>query len=432
VKNNIYPNRPSQKGLTLIILVLVLVVIGSGTYISQLNANNIQAIRDKKTATALLEAKNALLGYAVTINLKVNLPSETCPVACRRPGDLPCPDTDNDGEAETGCSNATDRLGRFPWKTLGLGELRDGNGDRLWYAVSSNFKNNPKVLPLNNDTLGNINITDFGGLVSANATGTTGAVAVIFSPGTPLTRQDGIQQLRSTVNENTANHYLDNALGEDNAVFVDSTADGFVKGIVRNATGDIILNDQLLVISQKDIFNAIDTKVLKEVKSAVTTFYVTNHYYPMPASFADTNCLDTTTAAACTSGLLNEGRIPATGWDATSILRAESNNNWFQQNGWREHVYYAVSPACTLLLFPNCTGIGSALTLNGAVNGATSKNMILLMAGPSLTGQSRNTNAEKILQSNFYEQENATLYDGIYQRTIPFTTSFNDSVESIP
>lgn len=409
--------------------------MGSATYIAQLNANNIQAMRAEKTANALIEAKNALLGYAVTVDI-----SGSCASTCPRPGDLPCPDMDNDGEAETWCGNAagttsqTERLGRLPWKTLGLDDLRDGNGDRLWYAISNNFKNNTKTPALNNHTLGTINITDFGGSVSANATGTTGAVAVIFSTGTPLTRQDGIQQLRSVANENTANHYLDNALGEDNADFVDSTANGFVKGVVRDAAGDIILNDQLLVISQKDLFNAIDTKVLKEVKAALTTYYNANNYYPMPASFADTNCLGTATVPACTSGLLNEGRIPATilpvAWDATSILRAASNSNWFQQNGWREHVYYAVSSAC-IFPFLNCSGIDD-LKLNGAVNGATSKNMILLMAGPSLAGQSRSTNLQKIVQSNYYELENATLLNGIYQRTIPLTTTFNDSVESIP
>lgn len=434
MKNNICHNRHPQKGLTLIVLVLILLVFASATFFAESSTNNIKAMRATKTSNALIEAKKALLGYAVVVDLH-----NGCTAACSRPGDFPCPDLDNDGEAETWCGNASGttgqaaRIGRLPWKTLGLDDLRDGNGDRLWYAVSNNFKNNTKTLPLNNDTLGTINITDFGGLVSANATGTTGAVAVIFSTGTPLTRQDGIQQIRSGTNANIASHYLDNALGEDNADFVDSTANGFVKGVVRNATGDIILNDQLLVISPKDIFNAIDTRVLKAVKAALTTFYVANNYYPTPASFANTNCLRTATVAACTSGLLNEGRIPATivpAWSTTSILRAESNNNWFQQNGWREHVYYAVSPAC-IFPIPNCSGVGY-LTLNGAINGATSKNMILLMAGPSLSGQSRNTNPQKIVQSNYYEQENATILNGIYQRTIPLTATFNDSVESIP
>lgn len=436
MKNNICP-RNSQTGITLIILVLILIIVGSSTYVTQLNANNIQAMRDKRTANALVEAKSALLGYAVIVDL-----DDSCTITCSRPGDLPCPDMDNDGEAETWCGNAAGttgqavRLGRLPWKTLGLEDLRDGNGERLWYAVSNSFKNNTKTLPLNNDTPGTINITDFGGVVSANATGSTGAIAVIISAGEPLTRQDGTQQLRSIGNVNNAAHYLDNALGEDNADFIDSSANGFVKGLILDSTGETILNDQLMVITQKDLFSAVDAKVLKEVKAALSVYYDVNDYYPNPASFANINCLGTAIGAACTADLLlNEGRIPATllvPWNVTSILRAESNNNWFQQNGWREHVYYAVSPACTLPLFPNCTGIGATLTLNGAINDAINKNMIVLMAGPTLSGQIRNNNLQKILQSNYYEQENATTLDGVYQRLIPLTTTFNDSVESSP
>ena len=32
------------------------------------------------------------------------------------------------------------RLGRLPWKTLGLPDLRDGYAERLWYAVSTRYK----------------------------------------------------------------------------------------------------------------------------------------------------------------------------------------------------------------------------------------------------------------------------------------------------
>ena len=414
--------------------------MGSATYIAQLSANDIQAMRTEKTTKALMEAKKALLGYAVAIDLQ-----GACTTSCARPGDLPCPDIDNDGEAETACGNAAgttnqvNRLGRLPWKTLGLGDLRDGNGERLWYAVSNNFKNNAKALPLNNDTLGTINITDFGGAVSANATGTTGAVAVIISPGELLTRQDGTQQLRSTANENVAIHYLDNALGEDNADFFDSTTNGFIKGIIRNVTGDIILNDQMMPISTQDMFAAIDAKVLKEVKAAIDEYFSLNSYYPYPASFIDVGCLGTSSLLTCSSILLNyEGRIPATmllltpAWQPTSILRAESNNNWFQQNGWREHVYYAVSPACTSILAPNCTGAGASLTLKGAIENATNKDIILLMSGPTLTGQSRSNNAQKTLISNYYESENVSNLNGIFQREIPLTTTFNDSAESAP
>jgi hypothetical protein len=39
-----------------------------------------------------------------------------------------------------GDSGQAQRLGRLPWKTLGLPDLRDGHGERLWYAVSTKYK----------------------------------------------------------------------------------------------------------------------------------------------------------------------------------------------------------------------------------------------------------------------------------------------------
>jgi hypothetical protein len=429
-----YRNLHTQKGLSLIILVLILIITGTAIYISQLNANNIRAMRATITANALSEAKNALLGYAVTVDLQ-----GSCTATCARPGDLPCPDTNNDGEAEPSCGNPsgttgqTSRLGRLPWKTLGLNDLRDGNGDRLWYAVSNNFKNNFKALPLNNDTLGTIHITDPDALTIADATGTTGAIAIILSPGEPLTRQDGTEQVRSDANTNNPVHFLDN-FGEDNASFADSTANGFIKGVIRNATGDVILNDQLIEITKNDFFSAVDAKVLKEVKAALLSYYGTNLYYPKPAAFNNVNCLGTTIGITCgASLLLTEGRIPATivpAWGLNSILREANNGNWFQQNGWREYVYYAVAPACTLPLL--CTSGAATLTLNGAINNETSNLVILLMSGPSISAQSRSNNGQKITESNYYEFENASISNNIYVRQLPHTTTFNDSVESVP
>ena len=49
------------------------------------------------------------------------------------PGYLPCPDLDDDGWAESTCGSQdghtgqAQRLGRLPWKTLGIPDLRDGD-----------------------------------------------------------------------------------------------------------------------------------------------------------------------------------------------------------------------------------------------------------------------------------------------------------------
>src|SRR5262245_11131637 len=75
--------------------------------------------RERITAAALAQAKQALIGFAAGVTLG----------GAARPGDLPCPDQDNDGDADAvpACDTPALALGRFPWKTLGLPDLRDGD-----------------------------------------------------------------------------------------------------------------------------------------------------------------------------------------------------------------------------------------------------------------------------------------------------------------
>ena len=127
------------------------------------------------------------------------------------PGYLPCPDLDDDGWAESTCGSMTgetgqwQRLGRLPWKTLGLPDLRDASGERLWYAVSSKHKGllnctvSPACLDMSPEAaLGTITVRDATGTVIHDGTsaspyepGQGGAVAVILAPGPPLARWSG-------------------------------------------------------------------------------------------------------------------------------------------------------------------------------------------------------------------------------------------------
>jgi hypothetical protein len=418
-------NCHTQQGAALLILMLILLISGSTVLFSMISGNNAKFERDKKTSVALAEAKAALLSYATSVNLS----HAGCAANCRRLGDLPCPDTNNDGIAETSCGNAagttgqSSRLGRLPWKTLGLDDLRDGNGDRLWYAVSNLFKQNARAFPLNSDTLGTLSVMDGSGSVIQDATGYSGAVAVVISVGLPITRQDNIVQSRILANENNAIHYLDNALGEDNANFVDAGANGFIKGELHDASGTTILNDQLIVISHSDMMNAIEPLVAAEVKNAVSTYKLANAVYPSPASFSDAGCLGFAAILAgfCLPNIsINGGRVPVNpvpDWNPISILVGTSNNNWFQQNGWREHVYYA----------------HGTLTLNGAIIPGT-KELIVIATGPAIEAQDRTSNTNKALESNYLELENRTLLDNTYLRLpmIQHGNSFNDFPVSVP
>ena len=83
----------------------------------------------ERTRLALAKAKEVLIHYAVADP--------------NRPGELPCPDFDNDGRLmlnvdfrggrDVPCAT---RRGWFPFRSLGVEELRDGTGERLWYAVA--------------------------------------------------------------------------------------------------------------------------------------------------------------------------------------------------------------------------------------------------------------------------------------------------------
>src|SRR6185295_12058519 len=125
-----------QRGAILLLATLFLVVAIGFVVAVELAAPASSASRDRATEHALADAREALLAYAAdrAINAIVG------------PGYLPCPDLDNDGWAESTCGSLSgdggqdERLGRLPWKTLGIADLRDGDGERLWYAVSTKYK----------------------------------------------------------------------------------------------------------------------------------------------------------------------------------------------------------------------------------------------------------------------------------------------------
>jgi type II secretory pathway pseudopilin PulG len=125
--------RQHGAGLLIAMVAIALILVSVGTLaLSSSGA----AGRERASDRALAQAREALIAYAADRPIDVHV----------GPGYLPCPDLDDDGWAEATCGSLTghlgqaERLGRLPWKTLGLPDLRDGHGERLWYAVSSRHK----------------------------------------------------------------------------------------------------------------------------------------------------------------------------------------------------------------------------------------------------------------------------------------------------
>lgn len=436
--------KRKQRGASLLVFMMILTIAIVATIYAKYNTTTVAIYNEKKTTDALKKAKDALIYYSLN-NTYLNSATCVSSTNCARPGDLPCPDTNNDGTAESTCGNAagnnqTLRLNRLPWKTLGLDDITDGFGEHLWYAVSNNYKNNTRTRPLNSDTLGTITVKDSAGKVIYDATTGGGVVAIIFSPGNPITRQDGYVQNRNAAGLNNANNYLDIAFGEDNSNFTEgSGTDGFILGPIKDANGNVVLNDRLIVITRDEMAAAMESYVLTQVRDAFLTYYNTNFYYPYPAVFSDTTCIVTTSVnitAGCNSQNLNyEGRIPVfnlnqsgSTWTSTSILKGLRASNWFQQNLWRELIYYAIAPSCEITT-PNCAGT-QKLTLNNAILAPQNmKNMVIISAGKTISTQSRVTKSAAL---NYFEGENVTPLDFIYNRPSTVNSFTNDRAMSIP
>ena len=115
-----------------------------------------QARHDSETKQALMLAKSALMGYALAYP---DGPGGH-PMA-KGPGYLPCPD-----HVAAGTPGSADNVpdcvvgketGRFPWRTLGMGEILDRAGAPLWYAVSNSHRSSSGA-GLNSTTTGTLTV----------------------------------------------------------------------------------------------------------------------------------------------------------------------------------------------------------------------------------------------------------------------------------
>jgi hypothetical protein len=245
-----YKSQKQQSGAAVLAFMLVLITGTSYILLNRLN-NYSNYARDTQSHIALLEAKRALLSYAM------NYPELRSPTV-KGPGYLPCPDQNNNGNP-TNCGTSvttTLRLGRLPFRILGLTDLQESGGERLWYAVSDNFKNT-----LSNDTVLNSEKT---GLISVD--GVNDIVAVIIAPGAPVGAQSG------RTSNDPADYLEDVNAVASSGTFVTSSAAEF--------------NDQLVTITRQELMAAVEKRVLGEVISTL------NSYREDPDKNDDVNGID--------------------------------------------------------------------------------------------------------------------------------------------
>jgi len=230
--------KAKQRGAMLMIMISILVVGFAAALVGSLSLSAIKSARQETTSSALAQARGALLGQAVSDD--------------DMPGSLPCPDTNDDGDAEpiaSGVCPGDIYIGRLPWRTLRLPDLRDGSGERLWYALSPNFRDNSAAQPLNSNTKGTLLVYGADGVTLQTQAGYS-AVAVIFSPGGAI----GTQTRNTTTQQNDAANYLDNVVIPGPITRNNATDGGpFIAGEKSDT-----FNDQLLFITTKDLIPLVE------------------------------------------------------------------------------------------------------------------------------------------------------------------------------
>lgn len=397
-----------QGGVALVLIVIGLVLGVGSLLVLGMVSGNPKLSREQITQKSLRLAKDGLLAYAVSWP---NIRGDTDPNGQRRgPGLLPCPDNNNSGAAnQGGCGNEsgssavgqTSRLGRLPFRTLGLPDLRDGSGERLWYAVSSKYKTSDPNYDINPDSgLGTITIRASDGTLVHDGTNTSlylaqsgGVAAVIIAPGEAIERwNDAGGSSRSTQDRGCGStgctsqgicnspeesvprcmpsNYLEKAWGvggnEDNADFVDRNDDrsgngnGFISGPVFRMDGSVAVNDRLVYITYDEIMQAVMHRVALEVANCLDLYAAANgQRYPYPAPVCRSGY--STTNQWSDRDQILFGRVPVPPFDTTRpdmgggaesetwvmtaprgcTLDSSTAERWWL--GWRSHVFIAIA-----------------------------------------------------------------------------------------
>ena len=343
------PGRRERGQALLIQLIMmsagvVVLVYGSTTEVGR-------AVQAENRTRAVLEyAKQALIGRALA--------------DANRPGSLPCPDGDDDGSADLFAGfNCPTYLGRLPWRTLGVGDLRDSQGERLWYALSANFRDHPSAPAINSDAQGTLTVHSMNEATLI----TTQAIAIVFAPGTALPgqrRDDSVVVCSTTLKNARRNRCATNYL--DATANVTNTA---AAGPYITASAAQHFNDQVAVILAADLMPLLEQRVALEVRNALLAYRASSACacYPWADGGSD---------GASDRGV-NRGRIPVTAalphdW-ATGMLPA-----YFAANEWARVIYYAVGRTALEHAGKSCT---SCMDANLSVDGVARHDVVLITPG---------------------------------------------------
>jgi len=243
--------RSRAQGAALLALVAALVLGAAWLLVARLNSASAERLAAKRShnARVLNQAKQALIGYVA---------GQAAKAGENNPGALPCPENPGDFDSTTGRQGqvgincgATVKVGRFPWRTLGLDQLLDADAEPLWYAVSPawgvNVGTNSVV---NSNSVGQLTLD---GVPNA-------AVALLISPGAPMSvaAASGCtawNQTRPGTGTPNVRNYLECENASSPADFAFAT---------RGPAGSF--NDQVLPVTAGDLLPALEAAIAHRIE----------------------------------------------------------------------------------------------------------------------------------------------------------------------
>ncbi len=263
------PILRSERGAALLIMLLLLFTVALAVILNGFGNRGIREREDAATAKALMQAKEAVIAFAVMY-------ADNYPVGGAGIGHLMCPDTaapafDASGNplAPYGLPNALcgpNAIGRLPHfvtlpsgNPLPLSDYGSGIDQQFWYAVANAFLANP------NGGIPNIVNSTSPGTLSLD--GQSDVVAVIIAPGPALGGQ--------------------NRSGTNPAAYLEagnSTGPAFVSGWPADPAN---FNDRVLAIRRSDLLLPMTARVAEEMKKHLDAYHTAGGAYPADqAAFA--------------------------------------------------------------------------------------------------------------------------------------------------
>lgn len=372
-----------QRGLILLGILLMLILASGYFVFSRWNSGALFAQKNHNTLLALTQAKQALIGWSV------NHPEW--------PGLMPYPDRNQDdkydGFADCYAKNVNFGynfvIGQLPVLGNGVGydincqdsnkitavnsinlDIRDGNGDRLWYEVSQNLLydyygtgNFPIINPniVNNPNAKWLEVRNRNGVLISNR-----VAVVIMSPGVPIGMQD------RSGSAPLANQFLDKITADDGNVYQNygypqpgvTAVQTFIQDVSSND-----FNDKLIYITIDELIEALQKRAAGEARKALLNYYNNQHFFPYAAGINSN-----TNAYQCVQGNLY-GLLPvisSTPYPCSCTANQSCNCHFSGVNSIQytrnSNVYGMANGACSLTNSNKtcaCKGAGACFSSTG-------------------------------------------------------------------